>query len=80
MTDLRSRLFKCFKAVFPALSDEEIVRASVTSVADWDSVAAVNLLTVVEEEFGVQASPEDIEGMVSFELILEYLGRNPDVA
>jgi hypothetical protein len=30
---------------------------------------------VIEEEFGVQVPPGDLEQFVSFELILDYLGR-----
>ena len=47
--------------------------AAATSVGAWDSLATVNLLSVVEEEFGVQVAPEDFESFVSFELILDYL-------
>jgi acyl carrier protein len=73
MLETRSRLIKCFKAVFPALSEAEILLASFTSVADWDSVAAINLLTLVEEEFGIEVPAEDIENLISFALILHYL-------
>ena len=45
------------------------------SVADWDSIAAINLLTVVEEHFVLEVPPEDIEDLVSFELILDYLEK-----
>ena len=76
MTDPHSHLVRCFKAVFPNLCDEEITQASLMSVADWDSLAAINLLTVIEEEFHLQIAPEDVEDMVSFALILDYLKRN----
>jgi len=76
MTDMRSSLSRCFRAVFPGLSDEDVEGASLASVADWDSIAAINLLTVVEEEFGIQVPAEDIENLISFELILDYLEKN----
>jgi acyl carrier protein len=73
MTDTRSRLLRCFNAVFPDLNDEEIPRASMTSVGSWDSLASVTLIAVVEEEFDIQVTAEDLEQFVSFELILGHL-------
>lgn len=73
MTDAKARLFCCFQAVFPDLSEAEIPRASMTSVGSWDSLASVTLIAVVEEEFDIQVAPEDLERFVSFELILDYL-------
>jgi len=73
MDDLRARLASCFSAVFADLSESEIPRATMTSVADWDSLATVNLVGVIEEEFGIQVPPADLEQFVSFEKILEYL-------
>jgi len=43
------------------------------SVADWDSIAAINLLTVIEEQFAFDVPAEDIDNLISFELILNYL-------
>jgi len=71
--DTRSRLIECFAVVFPELSEEEIPRASVTSVANWDSVASVTLMSVIEEEFGVELDAEGLEQLVSFELMLDHL-------
>jgi acyl carrier protein len=73
MGDLRERLVRCFAAVFAGLSEPEVVKATPASVGTWDSLATVSLLSVVEEEFGLQVPPEDFENFVSFELILDYL-------
>lgn len=73
MDDLRPRLTACFAAVFPGLAAGEIPFASPASVGSWDSLATISLITVVEEEFGVQFPPEDLESLGSFELILDYL-------
>jgi len=76
MTDKRERLIQCFQAVFPNLSEDEIVRASPASVGEWDSVATVTLVGVIEEEFGTETDPEEFENFVSFGLILDYLSNN----
>jgi acyl carrier protein len=73
MNDTRARLSKCFAAVFPDLTEEDIVRASISSVGGWDSLASVTLLSALEEEFALQIDPEELEHLVSFDLILDYL-------
>jgi acyl carrier protein len=73
MIETKQRLLRCFRAVFPDLSEEELERASQTSLASWDSVNTVTLMTLVEEEFGIQFAPEDIEDLSSFGLFLAEL-------
>lgn len=73
MDDIEARLVKCFAAVFPGLSESEIRNASVHSVEKWDSVATLNVLVVVQEEFGVEFDPEELEHLSSFEEILNQL-------
>jgi acyl carrier protein len=73
VADVRARLLDCFGAVFPALSQEDILRADHHNVGQWDSVASVTLLATIEEEFGLEMDLEDLPGLVSFETILSYL-------
>lgn len=74
--DLRGRLARCFSAVFPELTEQEIPRASPASVGNWDSLASATLFTVLEEEFGLDIDPEDADQLLSFELVLDYLRRH----
>ena len=73
MDDLRERLTECFAAVFPDLGVDEIPQASPDSVSAWDSLAAVKLVTVIEETFDVAVQPAEQERLVSFGQILDYL-------
>ena len=73
MNDIRSRLVACFATVFPNLAEREIPSASITSVAGWDSLAMANLVTVLEEEFGIEIRPQEVEQLVAFQQILQYL-------
>ena len=73
MNDVRERLVKCFAAVFPKMSEEEILRATPTSVEGWDSLSNVTLMSVIEEEFNTSIAMEDIEHFLSFEMALFYL-------
>jgi acyl carrier protein len=70
MHDVRQRLAKCFSAVFPELSPEDFGKANDRPAVDWDSLSAVTVLAVVQEEFGIDLELEDMES-ASFPEILE---------
>jgi len=73
MSDLSSRLTRCFHAVFPSIPADQIPRASAATVEAWDSVNMVNLLAVVGEEFGVEIDWEKADELTSFEAIERML-------
>ena len=75
MSEIRERLMRCFSATFPNLTSEEILLASPSTVASWDSLASITLVAVLEEEFAIQIEPEDIEHLVSFDGSLDYLNK-----
>jgi acyl carrier protein len=75
MSELKSRLIRCFSSVFPALTPEEIRAASAQSLAAWDSLAAVTLVAVVQQEFDVQIDLLDMPELDSFEAFESYLRR-----
>jgi len=77
MDDTQTRLSKCFCAVFPQLSSQEIASATLGTVEGWDSVATVTLLTVIEEEFGVKFDLNELDHLASFRSILDYLTGLP---
>jgi len=78
MNDLRGRLVDCFAVVFPDLGPEQIPRASTATVGAWDSMATVTLIGVLEEEFAVQITPDDLPRLASFERVLDYLRSKQD--
>jgi acyl carrier protein len=71
--ELRSRLVACFAAAFPNLGPEEIPRAAVSSLPEWDSLASMTLIALIEEEFGPRAAAADILRLTSFSWILDHL-------
>ena len=72
MSEMQHRLAQCFSLVFPDLREPVVYSASTTSVAGWDSTAAIILANVIEEEFHIQID-DILPELVSFELILDYL-------
>jgi len=75
VADTRERLATCFTAVFPSLSPNAIETAEPGVIEDWDSVATVTLMSVIEEEFHISIDPEDIEQLLSFGKAQAYLKR-----
>jgi len=71
--ELDSRLVRCFASVFPDLTTEEIRQASGKTVPTWDSLAAVTLIAVVEQEFGIDVNPLDLGDLNSYSAMKDYL-------
>ena len=73
MAEVQERLIRCFSVVFPQLTGDQIRSASVANVREWDSLAAVTLVAVLQEEFGIEIDFGDLPELQSFEAVLRYL-------
>jgi acyl carrier protein len=80
MDDLRQRLAQCFSLVFPGLQAPEVYSASSSSVAAWDSTAAIILANLIEEEFRVKLDYDVLPELVSFDLIVDHLKNNNGIS
>jgi len=80
MDETRQRLTKCFQLVFPELPEAAIAGASTATVEAWDSVAAITLMNVVEDEFGLEMDLDDLANLDSFEKLHAYLQQRLQVA
>jgi len=80
MDETRQRLTNCFQVVFPDLAMAEIAGASTATLAAWDSVAAITLMNVVEDEFRVQMDLDDLANLDSFDKFYSYLQKRFQVA
>ncbi len=49
------------------------LQSSPANLEEWDSLAQVNIVLSLEQEFGHQFSPDQIERMVSVEKIVNVL-------
>jgi acyl carrier protein len=70
---IKEKLTNCFRAVFPTLPEASIPGASVATVAAWDSIAAITLLHVVEEEFRTEVDLDRLAELNSFESLAAFL-------
>ena len=72
---IHERLIRCFTAVFPYLSNELIPEATPDTIKEWDSIAAVTLISLIEEEFEIRINVNDMVDLSSFKLIEDYLRK-----
>ncbi|HZL68444.1 MAG TPA: hypothetical protein VFC29_14070 [Candidatus Limnocylindrales bacterium] len=80
MDDTRKRLTSCFQVVFPDLTEAEIPVASQDRVAAWDSLAAITMVSVIEDEFALQMDWDDLDDLDSFAKVHAYLQKRLQVA
>ncbi len=73
MDNIEQRLETIFATVFPDLPATKIRSASQDSVETWDSVAAITLINLIEEEFEIEMDFDDVAELTSFSKIHEYL-------
>lgn len=72
---LQEHLVRCFSAVFPKRSKEEILSASRESLPEWDSLASVTLLALIQEEFQTELDLFDLEHLNSFQALQAHLDK-----
>jgi acyl carrier protein len=73
VSEHEDRLVRCFASVFPNLSEREIRSPNVVPLFDVDSLAGVTLVTLIDQEFGVNVELSDLLELESFEAISQYL-------
>ena len=75
MNMIEERLATCFAAVFANRSREEIQSATRDSIPEWDSLAAVTLLSLIQQEFNTDIDLFDFENLSSFQELRDHLER-----
>ena len=73
MNDVDARLLRCFRVVFPDLTETDLRAASQDSIEAWDSVATITLANVIEDEFHRPVDFERLDELTSFDRFREYL-------
>lgn len=73
MQTVDQRLESVFSVVFPDLAPEQLRTASQDSVETWDSVAAITLMNLIEEAFGIEMDFGDVAELTTFSQIADYI-------
>ncbi len=66
----RERLARTFTLIFPEVDTLDSTTWSLDLMPGWDSVAHINLIISVEQEFKVTFTPEEATAFGSFEELL----------
>jgi acyl carrier protein len=74
------KLIRCFLAVFPMATPDEIQSSGPDWFADKDSLAVVTLWSVIQEEFGVEIDTSDFADLTSYEAFALYLRQHGSAA
>ena len=61
--------------IFGVPADKITVESSPETIETWDSMQHLNLVLAIEEKFGVQLEPEDIEQMKSIGAVAALVER-----
>ena len=77
---IATRLTTCFQTVFPGLAAGQIPQANQASVSAWDSTAAIMLVNVIEDEFGIEVDFDLLAELDSFDRIHQYLSAESSVS
>jgi acyl carrier protein len=77
VADLDDRLVRCISSAFPGLTDRAIRTADVEQLADVDSLAAVTLVALIDQEFGVDLDLEGLLKFGNFVGLCQYLREQP---
>jgi acyl carrier protein len=69
-------LMRCFKSVFPSATRDEIRTAKTfDAIPGWDSLRTVNLLVVLDDEFGVHIDLPELLELASFDAVKRRLSQ-----
>jgi acyl carrier protein len=76
MNELELRLIRCISSIFPELTETEIRTWDASLAMEIDSLAAVTLVALLDEEFGVDLDFNDLLTLGTFTSIEEYLATH----
>jgi acyl carrier protein len=79
VTELDDRLFRCISSIFPNVRIGNVDELDVAGLMDMDSLAAVTLVSVLEEEFGVTVDAETLAKLGTFQAIRQYVCENVSI-
>ena len=65
---------RIFRSVLKVARDTEITTLSMDSHGGWDSIAHLNLILAVEQEFRFMMTPEEAAAVRSFQDMLDLVG------
>ncbi|MDR1340707.1 MAG: acyl carrier protein [Prevotellaceae bacterium] len=74
MNKLKDRIIAVLQKVFELEQIDE--NASQQTIEKWDSLAHLNLIVALEEEFDISFEPEEIAEMISVQMIINFIDNH----
>ena len=74
-TPFLDRVRGIFSDIFQVPLDEIRPESSPDTIPNWDSLQHLNLVLALEQEFNMQFNPEEIEQLLSVELVAALLNE-----
>ncbi len=72
-TPYLNRIRGIFSDIFQVPLEEVTAQSSPDTIPNWDSLQHLNLVLALEQEFHTQFTPEEIEQLLSVELVAALL-------
>jgi len=69
MNNIDSRIFKIMSLIFRTTLESLDQNSSMDNIENWDSLAHMNLILALEEEFLISYPDEEVGNLTSFKLI-----------
>ena len=73
MPDLVPQITQILSALFNVSIDTLSIDSSIANVEGWDSIGQLMVIVELEQQFGIQISPESAETLISVAKIQEFL-------
>ena len=74
---MKEQLIEVFQDLFPGVEDLERITPQNTS--SWDSLAHLNLILSIEEEFEIEVDPTDIPKLYKdFDTVLSHISKSKE--
>ena len=74
---MKEQLIEVFQDMFPGVENLELITPENTS--KWDSLAHLNLILTIEEEFEIDIDPSDIPKLYKdFNTVLNHISKSKE--
>jgi acyl carrier protein len=73
--DTQIAILDCAGTVFPFLSADEVRTATREGLSEWDSLATLSLITLIEETLDIMLTDDEVQEFTSVESIIAVLAK-----
>lgn len=75
-----SRVQRIMSDIFSVPVERITLESSPDTIEAWDSLQHLNLMLALEQEFGLEIAPEEVERLVSVQDMVMWVGKKLEAA